>query len=110
MKLGEARLCLDCDEVHEAQSCPACGSETFAYLSRWVPAPEPPRRAATPPSTENADVYRALLDKDAGVPNRQLLKRGLLGLTAIGIAGWAWRNTRGNGGKTAPSEPPPPSS
>lgn len=110
MKLGEARLCLDCDEVHEAQSCPACGSETFAYLSRWVPAPEPPRRPVAPPNNEQADVYRALLDKDAGPPNRQLLKRSLLGLTAIGIAGWAWRTTRGNSGKTdAPGSPAPPS-
>ncbi len=36
MKLDAARLCLDCDEVHEEQICPACSSEAFAFLTRWV--------------------------------------------------------------------------
>lgn len=41
MKLRDARLCADCDEVYEAAGlyaqCPACGSESFALISRWVP-------------------------------------------------------------------------
>jgi hypothetical protein len=37
MQLNVARLCLDCEEVHSSQSCPTCASETFAYLTRWVP-------------------------------------------------------------------------
>ena len=41
MKLKDARLCADCDEVYEAEGvyaqCPACGSEAFALISRWVP-------------------------------------------------------------------------
>jgi hypothetical protein len=36
MKLDVARLCLDCEEVHDEQVCPLCGSEVFAYLTRWV--------------------------------------------------------------------------
>jgi hypothetical protein len=49
MQLRTARLCLDCDEIHDSPQCPACASETFAYISRWVPAParRPTPRAAT---------------------------------------------------------------
>ena len=35
MRLAVARLCLDCEEVHERDKCPVCGSETFAFLKRW---------------------------------------------------------------------------
>jgi hypothetical protein len=38
MRLAVARLCLNCEEVHEGDRCPVCGSETFAFLKRWVPA------------------------------------------------------------------------
>src|SRR5688572_26295030 len=48
MELDIARLCLNCEEVHDSQHCPKCASETFAYLTRWVPRIEthslaPPR-------------------------------------------------------------------
>ena len=36
MRLDEARLCLDCEEIHDNQECPSCGSEAFAFLTRWV--------------------------------------------------------------------------
>jgi hypothetical protein len=49
-----------------------------------------------PPETrETTDVYRQLLDT-AGAPDgstsgsRRRLTRGVLGLAAVGIAGWAW--------------------
>jgi hypothetical protein len=93
MKLRDARLCLDCDEVHQDATCPACSSESFAFLSRWVPAPEG-QRAPRPSSSEQAEVYRALLGEAPAAANRRLLGGGLLGLTAIGIAGWAWRRSR----------------
>src|SRR5258705_11052910 len=51
MQLRVARLCLDCEEIHEAQQCPACASETFAFLTRWVPAPE---RRSKPRSAQPA--------------------------------------------------------
>jgi hypothetical protein len=47
MQLTVARVCLDCEEIHESQQCPVCASETFAYLTRWIPRLEP--RAAKPP-------------------------------------------------------------
>ena len=40
MQLRRARVCLDCEEVHEAQSCPVCASEAFAYLRTWVQVEE----------------------------------------------------------------------
>ena len=46
MQLNVARVCLDCEEIHESQQCPVCASETFAYLTRWVPRLEP--KAAKP--------------------------------------------------------------
>jgi hypothetical protein len=38
VQLRSARLCLNCEEVHDAQACPACASENYAYLTTWVPA------------------------------------------------------------------------
>ncbi len=97
MQLRNARLCLDCDDVHQDASCPACGSESFAFLSRWVEVPER-RRSPRPTSSPEAEVYRELLaDNSTESPTRRLLKRGILGLTALGLAGWAWRTSRGDG-------------
>lgn len=97
MRLRDARLCLDCDEVHDATICPVCGSESFTYISRWVPVPDAERPQRPQPS-EQANVYRELLaDDQAAGRGRKLLKGGLLGLTALGIAGWAWRSSRTNG-------------
>src|SRR5262245_40714708 len=104
MNLRTARLCLDCHEVHDGQVCPVCASETFAFLSRWVPAPPPTKVRAEPPR-EEADIYRRLID-ETGAPRRsRLLKGGLIGLTAMGLFGWAWRSSQGSAKKTT-SRPP----
>jgi hypothetical protein len=95
MQLRTARLCLDCEEVHDAQQCPTCASESFAYLTRWVPVPE--RRARPRPTDlanrETIDTYREML-----TPERKggwsLVRRGAVGLALFGVAGWMWRNTR----------------
>jgi hypothetical protein len=98
MHLRTARLCLDCNEVHDAQVCPVCASETFAFLSRWVSAPAPTKMRAEPPR-EEADIYRRLID-DTGAPRRsRLLKQGLIGLTAMGLFGWAWRSSQASSAK-----------
>jgi hypothetical protein len=99
MRLRDARLCLDCEEVHQDEICPICGSESFAYISRWVPVPDP-ERTSRPSSTPEAEVYRALLGGETSpqdTPSRRGLKGGLLGLTALGLAGWAWRSSRQSG-------------
>jgi hypothetical protein len=38
--LRNTRLCLDCEELHEDQQCPICASESFAFLTRWIPVDE----------------------------------------------------------------------
>ncbi len=41
MKLRNARLCINCDEVYEATGlysrCPACASESFRLICEWIP-------------------------------------------------------------------------
>jgi hypothetical protein len=88
MKLRSARLCLDCDEVHDAYRCPACTSESFAYITRWVPAPE--RNARSGPTTSpEAEVYKALVNGDGATSGgRRALKSGLVGIAAVGLLGW----------------------
>ena len=114
MQLHVARLCLDCQEVHDSQTCPICSSESFAYISRWIPAPE--RRVAPRPAepAPQAEMYRQLLASDRAdraVPGTsRWLKRGVVGLAAVSAAAWAlkWRaggddHAPGHGPK-APSE------
>lgn len=93
MRLHDARLCLDCDEVHQDGVCPVCGSESFTYISRWVPLPDE-QRPTRPASTPEAEIYRELLADEPAERKRRGLRGGLLGLTALGLAGWAWRSSR----------------
>jgi hypothetical protein len=90
MQLRSARLCLDCEEVHEAQQCPVCASESFAAMTRWVPTAE--RRGRPRPNVApEAAAYRAFAADTGPSRGRQLLKRGALGLTAVGVIGWLLR-------------------
>jgi hypothetical protein len=97
MKLPNARLCLDCDEVHDQLQCPACASESFAFIKRWVAAPE---RGRTPVTNEEriekAATYRALLEADAEPRlSRRLIKGGVAGLAVLGAAGWLLQKNAG---------------
>ncbi|MDH4063571.1 MAG: hypothetical protein OEW19_04170 [Acidobacteriota bacterium] len=89
MQLRRARLCLDCEEVHDEQQCPICASDHFTYLSRWVPVPE--RRARprpTPPPSEDLDVYRRVMTPAPARPAPgRLLGGTLLGLAAASVLG-----------------------
>lgn len=99
MELRTARLCLDCEEVHDAPQCPVCGSETFTFMTRWVP-PAEGRRRPRPTSSPEADVYKRLIDTDSTRSRgRQLLKHGVMGLTALGLAGLFWRSRDANADK-----------
>ena len=40
MQLRVARLCLDCEELHNADACPRCASQAYAFLSNWLPVDE----------------------------------------------------------------------
>jgi hypothetical protein len=94
MQLRNARLCLDCEEVHESQQCPLCASETFVFVTRWVPAPErrqKPRSSAPPPSPE-VDTYRELLTQQEDSAGWRFVKRGAMGLALFGVASLVFRN------------------
>lgn len=90
MQLRVARLCLDCEDVHDSQQCPVCASETFAYLTRWVPAPE--RRNQPRPNVQQAAAApRADGQRQPGaVPGtkRKLVGYGVLGVGLVGLAEW----------------------
>jgi len=105
MRLDDARLCLDCEELHTDSECPSCGSEAFAFLKRWIKTTSTVRRAAPQPergpanltsrpvaTSEQLDAGRQIVEgKAAPEPRRgRLIARGLVGLAAMGLAGWAW--------------------
>src|SRR5579862_1180190 len=92
MKLAVARLCLDCEEVHDAQQCPVCASESFAFISRWVPVPEGRTRsgAGAARSEDAANGRRATTEAVSSNKGR-LLTRSVVGVAAVGIAGWLWQ-------------------
>lgn len=83
MQLGTARLCVNCEEVHAAQACPACGSENYAYLTRWVPSskPQPAPRPHAPRITRPTMTQRIVFGT------------GALGLAAFWFSRWS-RRTR----------------
>ncbi len=88
MQLRVARLCLDCEELHDGQQCPVCASESFAYLTRWIPVDE--RR-----HERRASVSRGSQPPPAS--RNHWLARGALGAAAVAIlaAGeWARRSLR----------------
>ena len=104
MRLDDARLCLDCEEIHEEQECPACGSEAFAFLTRWIQSTAPKSKVPAPPTATHARsaqtpdhlaAWRELTDRplDSAGRGKKLVTRSLLGLAAMGIAGWAWAKT-----------------
>src|SRR4030095_11543528 len=101
MRLALARLCLDCEEVHDGDKCRVCGSETFAFLRRWVePTSRPSHKVDQQlrrdvPAGEHAerlDAYRQLLDSKhkRSHPGR-LLARGAALLAILGAARVVWR-------------------
>jgi hypothetical protein len=118
MKLTNARLCLDCDEVHEENQCPMCASESFAVIKRWVTTPEKRARVAAPAAapSETVATYRALLAANPAdgqpITTKSLLRGGALGLAVLGAAGWilhrknAEKSAEKNSAKTEPDSTP----
>ena len=106
MQLRNARLCLDCEEVHDAQQCPVCASETFAFITRWVPAPERRGRPREPEPSRPTDLkaYRLMLEPETPPSSGwTLVRRGAVGLALVGIAGWLWKT---GGNERSPKESP----
>jgi hypothetical protein len=118
MKLVNSRLCLDCEEVHEDQHCPVCGSESFAFMTRWVTpsdtvAAETARQTRPPDGVERrhqlakreqVDAYRQILNPTPPAGRGRLVAGGALGLALIGVARMLWRaapNPKEGDGKVA---------
>jgi hypothetical protein len=109
MQLRVARLCLDCEEVHDTAQCPVCASETFTYLVRWIPSDERRRRPRsdavqpTPQASGEVETYRRLTSGEAApATGRHLLKKGVVGLAALGVVGWLWGRKDAEPGKHPP--------
>ena len=109
MQLRVARLCLDCEEVHDSLECPVCSSESFAYISRWVPVPERrqrPRAEPAQPDAEpsKAETYKQLLAADAAqardeaLGQARSLRGGGAGRGGVAPAAWRWRIGRKTAG------------
>ena len=73
MQLRNARVCLDCEEIHDSSNCPVCASETFAFLSRWVPTEE--RR-------------KALRQQAVPVPQPRSARKVMVGVGLVGGAAY----------------------
>jgi hypothetical protein len=80
MQLRRARLCLDCEEIHEEQRCPTCASETFAFLTRWIPSPE---RRSQPRPAKAAPAHPAHLPRRG-----KMLGFGMASVGLFGLAHW----------------------
>ena len=95
MQLHVARLCLDCQEIHAAGRCPACSSETFAPVSRWIPAQERRTRPRLPQSEDVAETYRQLLEPEADVKRASVWpKRIAFVVAAASVGGWLWKRPK----------------
>jgi hypothetical protein len=81
MRLRVARLCLDCEEIHEDQQCPICSSEAFSYLTRWVPVVE--RRIHRFPTAINVVPQRSGIAR--------WVQRGAVGLAVVAASRWWWQ-------------------
>jgi len=82
MQLRNARVCLDCEELHEQQMCPVCASEAFAYLARWVPVAE--RRGPTRlPRRPTGEAPQPSSPPPSEV--KKWIGRGLKGMALVGL-------------------------
>jgi hypothetical protein len=110
MHLRRARLCLDCEEVHDEQQCPRCASDQYTFLTRWVPLPDGRKRPPTvvEPSPQ-LDTYRQIVRGEAPRRPGRMVARTLLGLGAAGLAGLVFGATRarGQGGSGGAAGEPP---
>ena len=83
MQLRSARLCLDCEVLHEDPQCPACASEAFVYLTRWIPVDDRKTRKRTVP-------------RPAATPRvASFVTGGAVGLAVLATARWLLRNPSG---------------
>jgi hypothetical protein len=87
MQLRYARLCLNCEEIHSAAHCPICTSESFAYVSRWIP---PGERRQQPRRTQPATGTGA----PQGPGRMRWVKRGAAGMAVLAATRLLWQLSR----------------
>jgi hypothetical protein len=95
VELRRAKLCLDCEVIFEGLRCPACTSESYVPVTRWIrpterlerPKPAPP----APPASK---------------PRRLLRKSLYVGLGAYGV--WKMLFEPGKPRRRKPSPPEGP--
>jgi hypothetical protein len=99
MQLRYARLCLNCEEIHTASHCPVCASESFAYVSRWIPPGE--RRTETRKSQQQQPQQQQPPPSAAPpgsmpvAPNRmRWVKRGAAGVAVVAASRILWQLSR----------------
>lgn len=107
MHLSVARLCLDCQEIHDGDRCPVCTSEAFGFVTRWVKVDAAPRRRPKDQQATDSsrvDNYRQILNPQPkrSAAARWLRKGGLL-VAAGYLARWGWQIATQN---TRSSQPP----
>jgi hypothetical protein len=95
MQLRRARLCLDCEEIHEDPECPVCASEMFAYVARWVPVEN--RRTRRWPTATNVTPEKSGVARWA--------TRGAIGLGVVAATRWFWQVGRSAPPSEATPEP-----
>jgi hypothetical protein len=96
MHLSVARLCLDCQEIHDDDRCPVCTSEAFGFITRWVKVEAPPHRVspnqAHAVDSARVDSYRQILNPG---PRRSTagkwLRKGGLVVAAGYLARLGWQ-------------------
>ncbi|MGE3957664.1 MAG: hypothetical protein AB7H96_13165 [Vicinamibacterales bacterium] len=97
MQLRHARLCLNCEEIHNAAHCPVCTSESFTYVSRWVPPGE--RRSVARPRAGRSTGPSGSPSTPAGPaetsrPGRRWARRGAAGLAIVAASRLLWQLSR----------------
>ena len=94
MHLSVARLCLDCQEIHDLDRCPVCTSEAFGFITRWVKVDPAPRHVSPEDNRADAsriDGYREMLNpQPRGSRTARWLRRGGILMAAGYLARWGW--------------------
>jgi len=89
MQLRNARLCLNCEEIHAAAHCPVCTSESFAFVSRWIPVEERRKEPRRPALDAAQPAPRT------AVPGRmRWVKRGAAGVAVLAASRMLWQLSR----------------
>ena len=100
--LRRARLCLDCEVIFEGPQCPACTSQSFVPVTRWI---RPTEQRETPRLPTEAPPH-ASKKQGGGVLKKSLY----VGLGAYGVWKMLFQPARPRRRRSTQSEgsPAPP--